>query len=211
MEGGEPQDFLGPVQGGLVVSMGRTKGVWSWAYANVVVPNGVCQGHFGHTNWLVNCPTYQCKFEGNALESSHTRIHARLQYWPIDTIGMAVSKESSSIPSWFWSPFGPKSSTSRNLTLQVSRPRWCKHGVRSTCWTTYQTTMNAHDTPKWTMLGLSTVFAISCGDDIEGFNTTTNSCWKWSGEGIEGWFGKVQVGPQTGIGVGPHGKCEWGP
>lgn len=33
------------IYGGLY--MGRIKGVWSWAYAHVVVPHRVCQGHFG--------------------------------------------------------------------------------------------------------------------------------------------------------------------
>ena len=40
MEGREPQGFWGPVKGDLGVYMGRTKGVWSRAYAHVVVPNG---------------------------------------------------------------------------------------------------------------------------------------------------------------------------
>ena len=35
-----------------------TKGVWSWAYAHVVMPKGVCYGHFGRTNWLINHPMY---------------------------------------------------------------------------------------------------------------------------------------------------------
>ena len=37
---------------GLGVCMGRTKGVRTWAYVHVVVPNDVCRGHFGLIFWL---------------------------------------------------------------------------------------------------------------------------------------------------------------
>ena len=88
--------------------------------------------------------------------------------------------KSSNFPSLFWFPSDPRSSTSKNYTLQPHRPQQYEHNIRGFRWTTCQATKNPHDTTTWTLLGLSTVFTpplvVADNDVVEALRVELAKC-----------------------------------